>query len=114
MREYPNLRHIRLIDAAVRLGSLTRGADAVGISQPAASQALARLERLFGGRLLERSGAKVVATPRGEVVARRSRRALALLQSGHARLARLTKSGSRAADLAEPQTSMTHLRALAV
>lgn len=113
MREYPNLRHIRLIDAAVRLGALTRGADAVGISQPAASQALARLERLFGGRLLERSGAKVVATPRGEVVARRSKRALGLLKSGHARLARLTKSGSRAADLAEPQTSMTHLRALA-
>ncbi|WP_018698532.1 LysR family transcriptional regulator [Amorphus coralli] len=112
MRDYPNIRHIRLIDAAVRLGSLSRAADAVGISQPAASQALARLERLFGGKLLERDGAGAKATPRGAVVARRSKRALSLLKSGHARLARLAKGGSRAADLAEPQTSMTHLRAL--
>lgn len=113
MRDYPNLRHIRLIAAAVRLGALSWAAEAVGISQPAASQALAKLEATFGGRLLERSRSGALATARGQVVARRAERALSVLKAGHARLARMQKGRAAHADLFEAQVGMTHLRALA-
>lgn len=112
MRSYPNLRHVRLIDAAVRLGSLTQAADHVGISQPAGSQALVRLEDLFGGRLLERTATRAVATPRGEVVARRAARALALLKAAASKIARLEKARPAKPVLLEAQAAMPQLRAI--
>jgi DNA-binding transcriptional LysR family regulator len=39
-----NLRHLRALAATLRLGSLGAAAKAVGISQPAVTQAIARLE----------------------------------------------------------------------
>ncbi|MEW5424207.1 LysR family transcriptional regulator [Amorphus sp. 3PC139-8] len=112
MRDYPNLRHIRLIAAAVRLGALSRAAEAVGISQPAASQALAKLEATFGGRLLERSKSGALATARGRVVVRRAQRALSVLKAGQGKLARFAKHHAGGVDLAEAQVGMVHLRAL--
>ena len=38
--------------------SVTRAAERVGVSQPAASAALGRLRRYFGDELLKRSGGK--------------------------------------------------------
>jgi hypothetical protein len=49
-----NLRHLRALAATLRLGSLGAAAKAVGISQPAVTQAIARLEELTGTRLLDR------------------------------------------------------------
>ena len=54
MTAYPNLRHIRLLKHAIALNSLSKAAEVVGISQPAASQAIAGLEEQFGGQLFER------------------------------------------------------------
>ncbi|MFN3766681.1 MAG: LysR family transcriptional regulator, partial [Aliihoeflea sp.] len=39
MSSYPNLRHVRLFQFAAETNSLTRAAEAVRVSQPAASQA---------------------------------------------------------------------------
>ncbi len=48
--------------------SVTRAADAVGLSQPATSHALARLRSLFDDPLLVRSGRLLVPTPRAEAL----------------------------------------------
>ena len=61
-----DLNLLRLFEAIYRLGSVSRGADAVGLSQPAASQALARLRQAVGDVLFVRSGSGVRPTLRAE------------------------------------------------
>lgn len=46
--------------------SVTRAADAVGISQPAMSHALRRMRRLLGDELVVRQGSAMSLTPRAE------------------------------------------------
>lgn len=74
--DLPNLRHLGLLALAVERRSLTAAARAMHITQPAASQAVARLGAIFGARLLERAGNAVAPTPEGQIVATRARRAL--------------------------------------
>ena len=85
--DLPNLRHLRLFEAAVRLGSLTMASDVVHVSQPAASQAVARLEKLFNQRLLNRSPGRIEPTPAGVIVNNRSLRAMAHLGEAARRVA---------------------------
>jgi len=47
--------------------SVTRTADLLGISQPAASRALAALRRAAGDPLLVRAGAEHIANPAREI-----------------------------------------------
>lgn len=113
MLQYPNLRHIRIFHASVRFNSLSKAAEAIHLSQPAASQAVAKLERQFGGSLLERHGSGVVATPRGAILARRCQRVLDLLRAAGTYLARQPRAGKRVAqDLMEVQATIAHLQAL--
>ncbi|MDR6819301.1 DNA-binding transcriptional LysR family regulator [Neorhizobium sp. 2083] len=107
--DYPNLRHIRLFCACLRTGSLTQAADIVGVTQPAASQAISRLEDLFGTRLLERGPGHAMATPEGRVVQTRSLRALELIRTGCQKLQ--ADSGSRGSG-ADARLTISHLRAL--
>ncbi|MCV0394516.1 MAG: LysR family transcriptional regulator [Rhizobiaceae bacterium] len=114
MRPFPNLRHVRLFAHAVELASLSKAAEAVRITQPAASQAIAKLERFFGGPLFERRGGGVFATERGRMVAVRAGRALDLLRQANQRLARQSRIGrALAQDLLETHATIAHLRALA-
>jgi DNA-binding transcriptional LysR family regulator len=55
----------------VKSGSLARAAAELGVSQPALSKSVARLERSLGVRLLERKARGVVATDYGEALLRR-------------------------------------------
>jgi molybdate transport repressor ModE-like protein len=50
-----NLRHLSLLCAVVRQGSISAAAQAAHLSQPAATQAIATLERRFGAQLFERN-----------------------------------------------------------
>ncbi|WP_445943947.1 helix-turn-helix domain-containing protein, partial [Roseicyclus sp.] len=59
-----NLRHLRLFLALSGKGSLSAAAALMGLSQPAASQALAALERRAGGPLFARRMGGAL-TPRG-------------------------------------------------
>jgi len=66
-----NLRSIDLnllvvLDALLDERHVSRAALRLGMSQPAASNALARLRHLFGDPLLERTAAGMVLTPRAE------------------------------------------------
>ena len=61
----PNLRHLRAFCEIERQHSLSRAAEAVFLSQPAVTQAVAKLERELGQPLLERVGSGVVPTAAG-------------------------------------------------
>lgn len=81
-----NLRHLRLFLALSGEGSLSAAAAQMGLSQPAASQALAALERRAGGALfVRRMGGALTA--RGLALQPRLARAFAILDRGFADLA---------------------------
>lgn len=114
MVAYPNLRHVRLFANMAETGSLSKAAEAVRVSQPAASQAIARLEEHFGGTLLERRSGGVLLTDRGRIVAVRAARVIHLLRAASSRLARQSRMGrGLAQDLLETHATIAHLRALA-
>lgn len=75
----PNLRHLRVFLAAVDHGSITKAAELGLVSQPAATQAVGKLERSAGTRLFDRAPRGLFPTEAGAALARRVRRAFALL-----------------------------------
>jgi len=62
------LKPLRAFCQTVRLGSISRAAEALFLSQPAVTLQLQALERDMGVRLLERSGRRWVMTPEGEAL----------------------------------------------
>ena len=75
-----DLNLLRLFDAVWRTRSVSRAAELLDLSQPAASQGLARLRRLLGDALFVRSGGGVAPTPRAERLAQAVQSALATLE----------------------------------
>ena len=75
----PNLRHIRLFTLCAEAQSLGTAARALGMTQPAASQALARLELQLGATLLSRPDMRL--TPAGRVACARFVSALQALEN---------------------------------
>lgn len=69
------------LEALLEERGVTRAAARVGLSQPAMSRALGRLRDLFGDRLLVRTPAGLLPTPRAEALAEPLARALAELRS---------------------------------
>lgn len=59
------LRHLRVLIAIGRAGSLSRAAGSLGSSQPALTTQLRRIERLAGGPLFDRGRSGVVPTALG-------------------------------------------------
>ena len=62
------LKPLRAFCQTVRLGSVSRAAEALFISQPAVSLQLQALERELGTVLLERSGRRLVPTREGQLL----------------------------------------------
>jgi molybdenum-dependent DNA-binding transcriptional regulator ModE len=58
-----NIRHLAALAATVRHGSVTRAARAINLTQPALTQAIARLETDLGCALFERGASGMTATP---------------------------------------------------
>ncbi len=75
-----DLNLLRLFDAVWRTRSVSLAAKQLGLSQPAASQGLARLRHALGDALFERSGAGVRATPKADRLAQAVQSALATLE----------------------------------
>lgn len=71
-----DLNLLKLFDALVRERSVTRAGLHLGLSQPAASRALARLRTMLGDRLVVRGKLGLELTPRGDVLAGRVARLL--------------------------------------
>jgi len=59
------VRHLRIVDAVHRTGSVSRAADRLCLTQPAVSHALRDFEERLGVSLFERQTRGMVATPEG-------------------------------------------------
>jgi DNA-binding transcriptional LysR family regulator len=69
---------LRTFVAVVDMRSFTRAAQALGITQPAVSAQVKRLQQLLGGDLMDKSAPGVLLTPLGESVLGSARRMLAI------------------------------------
>lgn len=94
---WPSLRQLRCLVALADCGNFTRGAAAMGVSQPSFSQQIHLLEGLLGGAVAERGG-RMVLTPLGREAAAAARRVLTEAE-GFADLARRHRQGELAGTL---------------
>jgi DNA-binding transcriptional LysR family regulator len=76
----PTVRQLRTFLAVVEAGGVSAAAQALGLTQPAASQQLRELERGLGVRLLERAKGRVVPTAAGAAVLAPARRVQAAVE----------------------------------
>jgi LysR family transcriptional regulator, hydrogen peroxide-inducible genes activator len=76
LRVQPTLRQLRFLVALADHGSFTRGAAAVGVTQPSFSQQIQLVEAALKGRVVERGG-RTVLTPLGRDAVAAARRVLA-------------------------------------
>lgn len=75
----PTVQQMRLFEAVARLGSVTRAADEVHLTQPSVSMQVRALEEKIGMPLTEKVGKSLHLTHAGQVVAEASRDVLARL-----------------------------------
>lgn len=93
----PSLRHLRVFLAVLDTGRVTAAARACHISQPAASQAISRLEAEAGMALIHHGRDAAGPTEAGAAFGRRARRALARLDAALGAVApRLVLTATRA------------------
>ena len=69
---------LRTLVAVVDLRSFTKAAQSLGVTQPAVSAQIKRLQALLGSELLDKSAPGVSLTPKGEVVVSEARRMLSI------------------------------------
>ena len=72
-----DVRQIEIFSAVIESGSMTAAARSLGVTQPAVSVALARLEKQVGFRLFDREGRQIVATTEARLLHHEAVRALA-------------------------------------
>ncbi|WP_314174276.1 LysR family transcriptional regulator [Streptomyces winkii] len=75
------VRHLRVVRAVADAGSLTRAAATLGLSQPALTAQLQRIERMLGGSLFVRHRGGADPTALGELVVAKARELLPQLDS---------------------------------
>ena len=80
MTSLPSVEDLRLVQAVVRTGAVGTAARELRISQPSASQRLARLERLCGTKLFERDTRGARPTAAGAELGRRADHILSHLE----------------------------------
>ena len=79
----PNLRRLVMFDAVMRGGSTGAAARHLGLSQPAVSDALSKLEAETGTRLLDRGAGGSAGTEAGKLLHRRVARMLRQIEQGY-------------------------------
>lgn len=82
MATQPTLRRLTLFDAVVRGGSAGAAAQAIGLSQPAVTHALHKLESEVGARLFDRGPGGSQPTRCGRLLHRRVERLLRQIELG--------------------------------
>ena len=75
-----DLNLLRVLDAVLSEGSLTKAARRLAMSQPAVSNAIGRLRDVLGDELVHRSGFGIAPTPRAQALWPSIRSALESLQ----------------------------------
>ena len=67
---------VRTVVAISELGSFSKAGARLGLSQPAISAQMKRLQMLVGGDVFERTGAGISLTPKGRLVLTQARKLL--------------------------------------
>ena len=80
------LRDLDILSSVVLRGSMAKAASDLGVSQPAISEAIARLEAAAGARLLDRSTRGIAPTVFGLALVKRATVAFDELEQGSERL----------------------------
>lgn len=86
MRKFPPLQALLAFEAASRLGSFTRAAVELALTQSAISHQILQLEEWTGQPLFRRVGRGVVLTAAGELYAKTVANALTILSDGRDRI----------------------------
>jgi LysR family transcriptional regulator, regulator for genes of the gallate degradation pathway len=81
-RELLNLRHLRVFQEVAKKGGISAAAENVRLSQPAVTQAIAKLEQTLALPLFVRTSSGMFLTEAGITFERRVQRALELIQTG--------------------------------
>ncbi|UYO01377.1 MAG: pca operon transcription factor PcaQ [Devosia sp.] len=76
------IRHIACFLEVARLRSVVNAAEALNISQPAATKTVQELEEVLGGSLFDRSRRRLSLTPFGEIFYRYASTSIAALRQG--------------------------------
>ncbi|HEY6259050.1 MAG TPA: LysR family transcriptional regulator [Xanthobacteraceae bacterium] len=69
---------LRTLVAVIDMRSFTKAAQSLGVTQPAVSAQIKRLQYLLGYEVLDKSAPGVSLTPRGEIVVNNARRLLSI------------------------------------
>ena len=104
-----SLYQIRAFLEVARCGSVQEAADALVVSQPAVSAALASLQRAAGVKLTERDGRKIRLTPAGRAFEDYGRRIFALLDEAQRRAHELAETSDERIAIAAVTTAAEHL-----
>ncbi|MGR3758542.1 pca operon transcription factor PcaQ [Roseobacteraceae bacterium NS-SX3] len=108
LSEQLKLRHLEVFVEVARRMSVTRAAEALGMTQPAATRALRELEAVCGKPLVEKYGRGIRLSAYGEMFRDHAGRSLALARDGVAMLQALDEAeGPRVAIGALPTVSAT-------
>lgn len=105
-----NIRHLSAVLAVKRCGSISAASAEVNLSQPALTQALAKLEETLGHPLFDRQPRGAVATDAGGMFLVRAERAIELIVDAAAQVRRSAKLAPIA--YFERMVAMAQLRAL--
>ena len=89
LRKGMKISHLRLLAALGDSGQIGAAAQAMGISQPAASRLIAEIERIAGSPLHRRTGRGVALTAAGAALARRAARVLVEIEDAGRELAEI-------------------------
>ncbi len=108
----PNLRHLRVFLAVAELKSITRASENIFLSQPAITQAIAKLEGLLGASLFERHSDGMYPTASGEVWQKRVSRAIDYIQTATQEIVKDNTQKERIPKNLVALISTTQLRAL--
>ena len=75
-----SLRHLKLFESVARLSSVRRASEECHLSQPAVTQAIAKLEEQIGVSLLERGASGSYRNELGAIFQRRTERLFAQIE----------------------------------
>lgn len=78
----PNLRHLKAFQAVARLGSVGQASASIHVSQPAVTQAIAKLESQIGAAVFDRRPTGSYPTEFGNILLRRVDRFFAMMEDG--------------------------------
>ncbi len=112
MDKIPNLRHLVAFVAVVKHGSINKASETIFLSQPAITQALAKIEKQLKTALFERKADGMKLTKEGEIFHFRVERALDILGQAVKRSYHVDKKNSGAQSASLFAITITQLTAL--